>query len=344
MRKNLLLGLMIIFFVFSGTGLYAQRGTAQAQTLEVRLASPLPRESPWGRTLDFLAAEWSRVTNGQIRLRVLHGGTEGGEDRMRLSLSANSIQAALFTSFGLSNLEPSILTVSAPFLIRNDAELVAVLNEIGTDLEERINRTNYFLLSWSRAGFVNVFSREPIFTPQDLRNIRILSNPEAGEMNDIFKAMGYQIIEGDWSSMVPQLNSGIVSAVYQNPAAIAALQVHTTVRNMLPVSIAPILGGIVMNQITWNRIGAINPRYQTELLNVTRRIAEDFDATMPRTISDAVDSMSRTGLTVNHLTAAQEQLWYNEIDRAMPQLLGTAFDAALYQRINQILERHRAGR
>ena len=343
--KTFFILLFTVFTLFyTGENLFAQRGTAQTQTLEVRLASPLPRESPWGRTLDRLAAEWSRVTNGQVRLRVLHGGVEGGEDRMRLSLSTNAIQGALFTSFGLSNLEPSILTLSAPFLIRTDSELIAVLNELGPELEERINSGSYFLLSWSRAGFVNFFSREPLNTPQDLRNIRLASSSEAGQMNDIFRALGYQIVEGDWLTVGLMLNSGTVSGLYQNPAAMAALQMHNLVRYMLPINIAPVLGGIVLNQVTWNRIGALNPRYQTELLRVTRDLAEEFDSAMPRTMNEAVQSMRRTGLIVNELTPQQEQLWIDEFERTLPSLLGTAFDTNLYNRILTILERERSGR
>ena len=344
MRKIILFSVFIVILLAVTGNVFAQRGSAAAETLEVRIASPLPAASPWGRTLDRIAAEWSRVTNGQVRLRALHGGTEGSEDKMMLSLAGNTIQAALLTSFGLSSIEPSILTVSSPFLIRNDEELAVVMRELQGGLETRINSGNYFILAWSQAGFVHVFSREPVIVPADLRRLRIGSNSEASDLNNIFKAMGYQIVEADWGDVGNMLNAGQISAIYQNPAAIAAVQLHTVVRNMLPVNIAPVIGGIVINQQTWRRIGQLNPRYQTELLRATRRIAEEFDATMPRTINDAIQSMSRTGLTVNRLSPAQEQQWYSEFERAMPSLLGTAFDIELYQNINNILIRHRGGR
>jgi TRAP-type C4-dicarboxylate transport system substrate-binding protein len=93
-----------------------------------------------------------------VRVNVLHGGTEGGEGRMRLALSSNSIQAAVFTSFGLSDIYPSILTMSAPFLIRNERELDEVMKELQPVLERRLNSGEYFMLAWSKAGFVNIYS------------------------------------------------------------------------------------------------------------------------------------------------------------------------------------------
>jgi TRAP-type C4-dicarboxylate transport system substrate-binding protein len=99
-----------------------------------------------------------------------------------------------------------------------------------------------------------------------------------------------------------------------------------------------------MNQVTWRRIGELNPRFQQELLTATRRIGEEFDTSLQRTVNDAIQMMSRAGLRVNRPTPAQEQLWYNEIEQAMPNLLGSVYDRDLYNRISDILVRHRAGR
>jgi TRAP-type C4-dicarboxylate transport system substrate-binding protein len=160
-------------------------------------------------------------------------------------------------------------------------------------------------------------------------------------MNTVFKTMNFQIVESDWSDVGTKLNAGAVMAAYQNPAAVAAYQLHTILKNMLSINIAPVLGGIVINQVTWRKIGELNPRYQQELLNVTRRLAEEFDAALQKTVNDAIQSMTRAGLKVNQPTSAQEQQWFADIERAIPSLLGTTYDRDLYQRINTILARYR---
>jgi len=65
---------------------------------------------------------------------------------------------------------------------------------------------------------------------------------------------------------------------------------------------------------------------------------------MAKTINDAVNAMSRDGLKVNRPTPAQEQLWYTDVERAIPALLGTTYDRDLYQKINSALTRLRSGR
>jgi TRAP-type C4-dicarboxylate transport system substrate-binding protein len=342
MRKILVFMAFAAALTMGREALFAQRG--RGETLEVKIASPLPKESPWGRTLDRIAAEWSRITNSQVRVRILHGGTEGGEGKMHLSLASNTIQGAVFTSFGLNAIYPAIMTMSAPFLIRTEAELNAVMREVQKDLEDGLNSGDYFIVSWSRAGFVNIFSRDPVFVPDDLKRQRIASNAEAGEMNTAFMTMGYQVVDTDWTDVGPKLATGAVMAIYQSPAGVAAFQLHTYMKNMLSLNIAPVLGGIVMNQVTWKKIGALDPRFQPELLRTTRRIAEEFDASMQKTMNDAIASMSREGLRVNRPSSAQEQSWFSDVERVTPALLGTTYNRDLYRKINDALTKFRGGR
>jgi TRAP-type C4-dicarboxylate transport system substrate-binding protein len=156
--------------------------------------------------------------------------------------------------------------------------------------------------------------------------------------------MGFQVVEADWNDLGARLNAGTVHAAYLNPAAVAAFQLHLMMKNMLSTNIAPIMGGMLINQHTWRRIGALDPRYQQELLRVTRQMTAEFDSTMQRTVDDAVRTMSRAGLKVNEPSPTQEQLWYAEMEKAAPSIVGSVLDRDLYNRINAILARHRSGR
>jgi TRAP-type C4-dicarboxylate transport system substrate-binding protein len=163
-------------------------------------------------------------------------------------------------------------------------------------------------------------------------------------MNAAFKSMGFQIVEAEWTDLGTKLNAGTVMASYLNPAAVAAYQLHTMMKNMLTTNIAPVMGGIVINQVTWRKIGELNPKYQQDLLTSTRRIADRFDASLQKTVNDAITTMKRGGLKENKPTAAQEQLWYQEIEKAIPSLLGTVFDRDLYNKISAVVTRVRGGR
>ena len=72
MNRKIFFAIFGIMLLSGTANLFAQRGSRAQETLEVRLASPLPRESPWGRTLDKIASEWNTITGGQIRLNIRH--------------------------------------------------------------------------------------------------------------------------------------------------------------------------------------------------------------------------------------------------------------------------------
>jgi TRAP-type C4-dicarboxylate transport system substrate-binding protein len=108
---------------------------------------------------------------------------------------------------------------------------------------------------------------------------------------------------------------------------------------MLEMPISPVMGGIVMNRVTWNKL---SQAHQQEILRVTQRIAAEFDAATPQTETNAISAMGRDGLSVNRPTQVQENLWRTELEAALPSLVGSVIDRDIYQRINAILERARS--
>ncbi|MDR2923098.1 MAG: TRAP transporter substrate-binding protein DctP [Treponema sp.] len=330
--------ILAVFSVLFTNAAFAQRGSNKA--LEVRLASFMPRNSDWGRCLDRLAADWAQVTGNRVTLRVIHDGLEGGEQKTLSSLSADNIQAALFTSFGLHTICPSVMTISIPFFIRSEAELDLVIKDVGPSLEAQIDKSKYVVLAWSKGGWVNIFSKDPVLVPDDLRRHRMATNPDDAKLNAAFKAMGFNLEETEIIDIGTKIANNKVNAFYQTPASVAPLGLYKNLKNMLNIPIAPFMGAIIINGVTWNKISRDD---QAEILRVTRKTAADFEAVMPRTVTNAVSMMQKDGLKVNGINSAQEQLWYSEVQKAIPSLLGNTFDPKLYGQINEILRKARSG-
>ncbi|MDR3146271.1 MAG: TRAP transporter substrate-binding protein DctP [Treponema sp.] len=316
--------------------------TVSAQRrITVKLASLVPERSPWGERLMQIAAEWNRITNGEVEMVISHNGVAGSEETVLKKLNANQIQAAVFTSFGLNQISPEIMTLSCPFLIRDEEEFDRVLEGLKPELEAKIAEKNYVMLAWSKAGWVNLFSRAPVFVPADLKRQKLGTPSTEPKLTQAFNSMGFRLVAVDMNDVQVKLASGMIDAVYQSPAAVAAYQIFGIAKNMASIKIAPFMGGIVINQVAWRRIPE---RYKPELIRVTRRIAGELDLSILELEERAIATMIRNGLTVNNLSPEQEQLWYNETERALPGLLGATFDRDIYQKIDAILKNHRNGR
>jgi TRAP-type C4-dicarboxylate transport system substrate-binding protein len=160
-------------------------------------------------------------------------------------------------------------------------------------------------------------------------------------MNMAFKTMGFHVVETELVDIGPKLAGNMINALYMIPAAVAPMGLHKELKHMMNTPLAPIMGTIVMNRVTWNKLG---PARQREMMRVAQQVADEFNAIMPRATDNAIAMMSRNGLKVNNLSRAQEDLWFAELHKTIPSLVGTTFDRNLYQQINRILERARSSR
>ncbi|MDR2597192.1 MAG: TRAP transporter substrate-binding protein DctP [Treponema sp.] len=340
MKKGIAFLTLVVFTLFFITNqVFSQRGGRAQEVIEVRLASPLPRNSDWGRLLDRISGEWSRVTDNQVRLRVIHDGLEGGEGKMLSSLNSDNIQAAVFTSAVLSEICPPVMTLSIPFIIKNNAELDAVLKDVLPVLDDQVNKANKFvIISWSKGGWVYVFSKDYVVTPDDLRRQKFGTSPDLRDLNTVFRTMGFNLVEVDYIDTGTKLANNVINSFYLIPEALAPLGLHRSLSNMMDMPIAPVMGAIVMNRVTWNKLSADRQR---ELLKVTQRLVSDFEITMAKTSANAVTIMSRDGLKLNKPNSSQQDLWRTEVEKAIPMLFGNLIDRNLYNQMNQILERYR---
>ena len=329
--KFVRIALALIVIIAAGP-VFAQRTTT------IKMASPVPENTPWGKFLNELAIEWGKISGGQVELIIYHNGVAGSEKEVVRNLRTNQLQAAVLSTYGLFEISPEVMTLSCPFLIRDDDELDIVLAGVKDELEEKINGKRYFTLAWARVGWVKFFSKQPIFTPSDLKKQRLGTNADQAEMNQVFRTMGFQMIPVARNDILIALNSGQADAVFQSPVAVGSTQIFGLAKNMASINIAPFIGAIVFNDRTWRRIP---DKYRPQLVEATRRLESRLDREVREMESDMIKTMENYGLSVNQLSPAQEQLWYEEIGRVTPSLVGTMFDRGIYERIEVILQTHR---
>jgi TRAP-type C4-dicarboxylate transport system substrate-binding protein len=336
-RQKPVFFLMVMILMTGFQSLYAQR----QRPVTITLASSLPRNSPWGKSLDRIAAEWIRITNGEVTLRILHQ-YPGSEGEYMMKLRQDKIQGAVFTSLALNSIAPEVMALSIPLLIRDNDELDAVLKEVRPILDAKIEQKGFVNLVWAKAGWVKVFSRSPVKTPNDLRKLRLGSSPDETELLDAFKAMGFQMVGVSIPDTVQFLNSGKIDAVYQSPIAVNSFQLYRVANNMCTVNIAPFMGGVLMSKTGWDRVPE---RYRAQIVELMQRTGREFESSFQRSEEEAIRDMRQSGITVNEASAGDTEEWYRDMDQRLPDLVNrNIFNKEMYDRINVILRNYRQGR
>jgi len=314
--------------------LFAQR------SVTIKMASVVPENTPWGQFLNRIAAEWKRITNGEVDVIVYHG-TAGKEVDIVQKLNVGQLQAGVLSTFGLTEIAPEVMTLSCPLFIRNDDELDLVLDDVKTELEDRINSKGFYTLAWSRVGWIKLFSKAPIFTPNDLKRQKLGTNVDYDKLNQIFKSMGFQMVPAAQDDLLIAMNSPMVDAIYQSPIAVGGAQLFGVAKNMASLNLAPFMGAIILNKRAWN---SIPEKYKPRLIEAAKKEERELDKIVRRFEVDMIKTMGTYGLTVNQLTPAQEQIWYDDAEKVMPNMMSTFSDKNLFTRIQNLLNEHRAGR
>jgi TRAP-type C4-dicarboxylate transport system substrate-binding protein len=107
---------------------------------------------------------------------------------------------------------------------------------------------------------------------------------------------------------------------------------------MASIYIAPFMGGIVINKRTWDQIPA---QHKTKIIEITKRIEREIEVSLRQLENDAITTMQRHGLVINQVSPRQEELWYRDMEQAIPSLIGTTFDRDTYNKIEAILREYR---
>jgi len=328
--KRIFFFLLLLFFLLL---------SVYANPLTIKLGSPAPSGSPWDKALRELAAEWMKISNGQIQVRIYPDGVAGDESDTIRKMRFNTLQAAVLTGLGLNTIAQDVLALSIPLLIQTDEEFQYVLEKVEPFLEEKIERQGFKVIAWTNTGWVHFFGRRPIVYPRDLKRQKLATSDTDPAMARALKEMGYDTIPLALNDVLPALSSGMVDACYNVPLGAAAYQWFGIAKNMMELPLGPVIGGIVMSTRAWNRIDdSLKPRF----LEAADRAAGKLFRESKNLAQEAITIMKQNGLTINPTPPDAEKAWKEEFQKGFDLIKGDTFSIEIYERIKEHLSEFRS--
>ncbi|MBI4976254.1 MAG: TRAP transporter substrate-binding protein DctP [Spirochaetes bacterium] len=305
----------------------------------LKIASIAPEQSPWGQTLNQLAADLSKLSSGQVVLKFYHGGITGDEQDMLRKIRIGQLQGGVFTSVGLGEISADVFTLSAPFLIQNDAELDYVMGKTRAGMEADIESRKFKVIAWSKGGWIYFFTRKPIHTPADLKAMKL--GVSDNDLADVWKQVGFNSIRTSSTEIMSKLNANMIEAFYSSPIATAAYQWFGLANNMSELKISPFIGGIVFSQAAWNQIPEA---YRPELMRLSRAAEIKLNRDIAGLEGKAIDTMKKYGLSINAVNAKDTAEWESEFKTALNTYMtgnSKAFSKTFYATIEKHLQEYR---
>jgi TRAP-type transport system periplasmic protein len=305
----------------------------------IKLASIAPENSPFGRTLNQLAADIRTSTNGRVRLRIYHNAVQGDEADIIRKMRIGQLHAGLFSSSGLDYVSRDFLAVSMPFLVRTDAELRYVLESVRPYLERRLREEGLEVLALAPAGWVRFFGRRPIRYPRDLKAQRLAANPTQEAFIQVFKLLGYKPIPVDFSETLSALNSGLIDAFYTSPLVAAGYQWFAQAPNMPDLKVAPILGAVVISDRGWRMIP---DQFKPGIKEAMQRAEARMQTALLDLEETAIETMKEFGLQVMPVSDEALQAWIGDFQKNLELTVGTVYSREILDRIQTRLQEARS--
>ncbi len=318
----------------------AALAAAQGWGLTIKIGSVAPIGSPWDNALRGIAADWSRITGGQVQLKTYMGGIAGDEPDMLRKIRIGQLQGAAVTSLALNQVVPDLLALSTPFLIETEAELDYVLAKTTPDFVSLLEKRDLRVLAMSKAGWVRFFSRRPIFVPDDLKRMRLAVNTGEPELLAAWMGLGFDPVPLGIADTMVGLQSGMVDAAYGSPLLAAGYQWFGPANHMSSLRVAPVLGAIVVSDRVWQQVPE---SYRPAMLEAVTKAERKLYEETTRLEADALRVMTEHGLVVDPLPPQDEKLWRAEMDRGFEMIVGKAFSRAIYDKITALLRDYRSG-
>jgi TRAP-type C4-dicarboxylate transport system substrate-binding protein len=307
-----------------------------AQALTLKIATVAPAGSPWAESLHRLSAEWNRISNGRITLKIYAGGIAGEEEDMIRKMRIGQLDGAALTQLGWGLLDPGVLALSTPFLIQEEEELELVMERSRSYFEQRLESEGYRLFAFSKAGWVHFFGREPLIVPEDLMRMKLGVPAGSAEFVDTWRQIGFNAFSLPFGDILVGLQTGMIDAFYAPPLVAATFQWFGPARHMTALPVAPVVGAVIMRSRSLDRIP---DELREELLAAFDELAGELNAEMDSLTDEALSAMAQQGLQIHPVPPEAAERWRDIVGESINVVLGRIIPRDSYDLIADMVSR-----
>ena len=317
-------------------------GIGTDKPIEIRLATLALRGTSPYLAIEQMAQEWKRLSNGRVRL-IIYPDYHQGEAAIVDKMGVRGLDAAVMANVGLSKIDNGITClVQLPMGFRSLEEVDHVQQRMVPELEKRLLKKGYVLLTVTDIGWVHLFSKQPVLFPADLRRQKLFVWSGDTPQVDLMKEAGFDPVALETADILPGLSSGLIDAVHTTPAYANGAQFYSATRHMLQLNWAPLVGGAVIRKDVWEKIPE---ELRPDMLKAAQNMGRGLKTASRKENDAAVRAMERKhGLQVHAVTREAEQAWIAAAEATYPRIRGGIIPADLFDLVQRILKEYRAGR
>jgi TRAP-type C4-dicarboxylate transport system substrate-binding protein len=310
------------------------------ESYTLKFATLAPLGSTWMNIITDWAAKVEKESKGRLKFKLYGGGITGDEPDVLRKIRFGQIQGAAMTGHGIGYIYSPTRVLEIPFLFRSYEEVDHVRAKLMPEIREGFRQNGFELVGWMDVGFIQLFSRTPIYSLEDMRKRRIWLWQGDPLGTAFFSASGLSPVPLPITEVFTSLSTGLIDTTIAPPLGAIALQWFTKTPYMTNIPIMDGVGGLLVSSKFFDSL----PKDLQELL---RRTGEEAGARLltetRRDNEKSLVVLKQNGVTFTTEWKDKDSDMFAIRDRAAADLAKSGYiPADLYERAKKALVDYRA--
>ena len=269
--------------------------TLWAQQYTVKFATLAPEGSTWLKMMRDFDAAIRKESGGRVGFKMYAGGVAGDEKDVIRKIRLGQYHAGGFTGVGIGEVAKKVRILDSPFLFKNYDEVDFIANKFDGEFQKAIEDGGFVLLGWAEVGFVYVFTDKPVYSPNDLKGVKMWMWEGDPIAESAFQAIGLSPIPLSITDVSTSLQTGMVNAVYTSPLALIALSWFTRVKYMMGEPLADSQGAVLISK---KQFDAMPKDIQDILINNGRKYFRQLTLSSRQDNAKSIETLKQKGIQI----------------------------------------------
>ena len=309
----------------------------QAQTFKI--ATIAPESSSWMKDMKAGAKVIEEHTEGRVKFKFYGGGVQGNDKQVQRKMRTGQLHGGAFTSGGLNRFHPDADLFALPMLFRSIEEARYVRDALEGEVRQRLDDAGYVNFGLAAAGFAYMMSEKKLTTLRDLDGQKVWI-PEGDPVGfAALRALGVAPVVMPVTDVMTGLQTDLLDCVTVPPVGAIVFQWHTQLHYVTDVPLAYVYAALLIDKRPFSRMSAAD---QAVVREVMEGIYRKFDRNGVRENDEAFQALLDSGLERVTPDPAEVEEWRRVVNASHREMAGQGvFDAALYERIQSLLDDYR---
>ena len=260
---------------------------------EIKVATLAPENSTLMQVFKEMNEELLKKTEGQVGFKFFPGFVLGDEQDVLRKLRVGMVNAAVFTTTALTEVNPDFGVLQVPFLFNNYDEVDHILGKLDETFKKGSAKRGYEVLGWTEVGFIYFMSTIPVTSFSDLKGKKVWNVPSSPMTGAMIQKAGVSSVTVSIPDVLVSLQTNLLDVVYNSPYYAVVTQWYTRLKYVTDLPLSYIGAVLLMNQ---KKFKEVPPQYQEVLQKVCSEYMQKLTERTRKDNADAMNVMLKRGI------------------------------------------------